>query len=148
MALKKLPLLCLTLVLACCIRQPTSSNKEQNTLPQPCEVCTSAVLMDARLFDSLVIADSFACLVEFFSPTCPVCLSLEPMVDSLAVAYKYRVLVGRVNANTDTVLWKRYTVLSVPTFLFFKDGTALPKRYQETQYDTLARVLDSLLLNP
>ena len=70
------------------------------------------------------------------------------MVDSLAAAYKDRALVGRVNADADTVLWRRYAVLSWPTFLFFKDGALLPKRYNTTAYDTLARVLDSLLLSP
>jgi len=145
MALEKLPLLCLFLLLACCIRQPTSRDPEEKSITP---ACTSAVLLDARLFDSLVIADSMTSLVEFFSPKCPVCTSIACMVDSLAVAYKDSALVGRVNADTDTVLWKRYSVFSVPTFLFFKDGALLPKRYQETQFDTLARVLDSLLLNP
>lgn len=145
MALRKLPLLCLPLLLACCVRQPASPDSEEKSISP---ACTSAVLLDVRLFDSLVIADSATSLVEFFLPTCPVCTSLACMVDSLAVVYKDRALVGRVNVNTDTVLWKRYSVFSVPTFLFFKDAAALPKRYQETQYDTLARVLDSLLLNP
>jgi len=144
---KKLPLLCLLLLLASCIKQPISSGPE-DPLPAPCKSCSSAVLLDQRLFDSLVIADSMTSLVEFFSPFCPVCVSLEPMVDSLSVAYKDRALIGRVNINTDTVLWKRYAVLSVPTFLFFKDGALFPKRYQETPYDTLSRVLDSFLYNP
>jgi thioredoxin 1 len=136
------------LLLASCIRQPTSTDKDADPLPAPCKGCSSAVPLDLRLFDSLVIADSATAMVEFFDPSCPVCQEIAPMVDSLALVFKGRALVGKINSEQDTVLWRRYGVLTVPTFLFFRNASLVPKRYSKTAPDSLVHVMDSLLAAP
>jgi len=61
-------------------------------------------------------------LVEIWGPSCVPCLALMPMVEELGNDYKGRVKVAKLNAAENRMLCAKMRVMSVPTFLLYKDG--------------------------
>ncbi len=61
-------------------------------------------------------------LVEIWGPRCVPCLALMPMVEELGNDYKGRVKVAKLNAAENRMLCAKMRVMSVPTFLLYKDG--------------------------
>src|SRR5689334_12835994 len=61
-------------------------------------------------------------LIEFGAPRCPPCRMIEPEVAKIAERYAGRVRVLACNVDDNPELADRYSVLSIPTLLMFKDG--------------------------
>lgn len=61
-------------------------------------------------------------LVDFWGPQCKPCLALMPAVEQMEEDYGGRVKLGRVNATQNRMLCARLRVMSLPTFILYKDG--------------------------
>ena len=61
-------------------------------------------------------------LVDFWGPLCKPCLALMPAVEKLERDYAGRVEVGKVNSAQNRMLCARLRVMSLPTFILYKDG--------------------------
>lgn len=71
-------------------------------------------------FDNL-IEDSRTIIVDFWSPTCAPCKLIEPGLKKIAINYKDKIKVIKINVNESPRVSSRYMVRSVPTILFIKD---------------------------
>ncbi len=60
-------------------------------------------------------------LVDFWAPWCGPCLMMGPTVEELANEEK-DIVVGKLNIDEHPEVAEKYHVMSVPTFLMFKDG--------------------------
>jgi len=60
--------------------------------------------------------------VDFWATWCGPCRIMEPLVEKLAAKYSDRVLFGKVNVDEEMSISSRYEVLSIPTFMIFKNG--------------------------
>ena len=61
-------------------------------------------------------------LVDFWAPWCAPCKMAGPIIDELAGEYSGKVLVGKVNVDEDQDLAGKFSVMSIPTVIIFKDG--------------------------
>ena len=66
-------------------------------------------------------------LVDFWASWCGPCRSLSPIIDEIAEE-KPDLLVMKVNVDEHPELAARFSVMSIPTLLFFRDGTLYDKR--------------------
>jgi thioredoxin 1 len=73
-------------------------------------------------FDEVVQSGDLPVVVEFWAPWCPPCTTMGPVLESVASEYGDRLLVVRINADEEPELARRYEVVSVPTFLVFRQG--------------------------
>ncbi len=74
-------------------------------------------------YDSEVLQSTMPVMVDFWGPQCHHCLALMPAVDELEKAYAGRVKVAKLNAAAgNRMLCARLRVLSLPAFLFYKNG--------------------------
>ncbi|HKZ49485.1 MAG TPA: thioredoxin family protein [Candidatus Nanoarchaeia archaeon] len=60
-------------------------------------------------------------IVEFYTDWCTVCKQMAPTLDNLSKAYP-NVRFAKLNAGSNPIVASMFTVMSVPTFLFVKDG--------------------------
>ena len=64
-------------------------------------------------------------IVDFWGPQCRPCLALMPTVEELEKEYTGRLKVAKVNAVENRMLCAKLRVLSLPAYLFYKDGVEI-----------------------
>jgi thioredoxin 1 len=73
-------------------------------------------------YESEVIQSKGVVMVDFWGPQCKPCLALMPAVDKLEEEYTDKVKVAKVNAQENRMLCATLRVISLPAYLFYKDG--------------------------
>ncbi len=73
-------------------------------------------------YDSEVTKSKGVVMVDFWGPLCKPCLALMPAVDKLEGEYAQKIKVAKVNAQENRMLCATLRVISLPSYLFYKDG--------------------------
>lgn len=79
------------------------------------------VLTDSN-FQEEVIKSSLPVFVDFWAAWCGPCKMMASVVDELAKEYAGLIKVCQVNVDENPVIAGQYKIMSIPSFLFFKDG--------------------------
>ena len=69
-----------------------------------------------------IIATGKPVVVDFWATWCGPCMAMSPIVDALAEQYEDKVEIGKYNIEEETEFCNQNRVMSIPLFLFFKDG--------------------------
>jgi thioredoxin 1 len=77
---------------------------------------------DDANFETLVLRSEKPVLVDFSATWCGPCKKLEPLVGELAAEYADRVQVVKVDVDRAPRTAARFSVLSIPTLILFRDG--------------------------
>jgi thioredoxin 1 len=67
------------------------------------------------------VQDNDVTLVDFWAPWCGPCKQMMPIVEALSEEMD-SVTIGKVNVDENKDLAQEYGVMSIPTFIIFKDG--------------------------
>lgn len=73
-------------------------------------------------FENEVINASEPVLVDFSAVWCGPCKMLDPVVKQLAGEWSGKVKVVKIDADANPNILMQYSVLGIPTLLFFKGG--------------------------
>ena len=84
-------------------------------------------------------------LVDMFATWCGPCKMMGPVIEEIAAEYEGKVKVGKLDIDQDPELTAQYKIMSVPTFLLFKDGEVLDKIIGGVPKEILTEAIDKLL---
>jgi len=101
-------------------------------------------LTDAN-FDEEVVKAGQPVLVDFWAPWCGPCRSMGPIIDELENEFTGQVKIAKVNVDDNHSIAARFGVMSIPTLIFFKQGTVVGQVVGYTPKAVLAKKLESLL---
>ena len=73
-------------------------------------------------FEDEVVKASEPVLVDFSAVWCGPCKMLDPIVKQLAGEWDGKVKVVKIDADANPNILMQYSVLGIPTLLFFKNG--------------------------
>ncbi|HEY8108409.1 MAG TPA: thioredoxin [Patescibacteria group bacterium] len=73
-------------------------------------------------FQKTVLDSKQPVLVDFWAVWCGPCKVLDPIVDELGKSLGDKLGVVKVNVDEEPELSQRFTVMSIPTLILFKDG--------------------------
>ncbi|MFH2092266.1 MAG: thioredoxin TrxC [Pseudomonadota bacterium] len=109
------------------------------------QVLSRPVIVTDVTFDREVLSSSLPVLVDCWAPWCGPCRAIGPVMDELAVTFRGRVKIAKLNLDENPMIGSRYVISSVPTLLLVKNGKiidkligALPKQQMEA---AIARIL-------
>ncbi len=105
----------------------------------------SELTLTDQNFETEVIKSNQLVLVDFWSPTCPPCLILGPIIEEIAKDFEGRVKVGKLNVFESQETARNYQIMSVPTLIIFKDGKPIERATGLRPKQVLVDKLNSLL---
>ena len=85
-----------------------------------------AVVLTTSNFDEEVYEAGMPVLVDFYADWCGPCKIMSPVIDEIA-AERADVKVGKLNIDEEMEVAQKYGVMSIPTFIVFKNGEAVQK---------------------
>jgi len=83
---------------------------------------TELINVTEDTFQEEVIDATEHVLVDFSAVWCGPCKMLDPIVKQLAGEWDGKVKVVKIDADQNPNILMQYSVLGIPTLLFFKDG--------------------------
>ncbi len=96
-------------------------------------------------FDTEVLKSDIPVLVDFYADWCGPCKMMMPVVEKMAEKYDGKIKVGKINSDEESALAAKYNIMSIPSFLMFKNGELVETLTGAMPADVLAGKLDSLL---
>ena len=85
----------------------------------------NAVAVSDTTFGEIVERHEGLVLVDFGADWCGPCRAIAPVVEQLAVEYEGRARIAKLDVDANPKTAMRFGVRSLPTLLFFKDGTVI-----------------------
>lgn len=73
-------------------------------------------------FETEVIKSETPVLVDFWAAWCGPCRIVSPVIEELAQEYTGKLKVGKLNVDENQESSMKYSVMSIPTIMLFKDG--------------------------
>jgi len=73
-------------------------------------------------FEQEVLRSEKPVLVDFWSPTCPPCLILGPIIEEIAKEFEDKAKVGKLNVFENPETAEKYQIVGIPTIIIFKNG--------------------------
>lgn len=93
-----------------------------------------------------IIASGKPVVIDCWATWCGPCMAMGPLVDELAAEYEGKVVIGKYNVDEENDLSMKYRIMSIPMFLFFKDGKKADIRLVGSQTkETLVEKIGQLL---
>lgn len=82
-------------------------------------------------------------LVDFFATWCGPCQMMAPIIDEMIAEYKgKKVKIGKLNIDENQEIASKYNVMSIPTFLVFKNGKVTERKTGYCAKEELAQIID------
>ncbi|MFO8143160.1 MAG: thioredoxin [Dehalococcoidales bacterium] len=95
-------------------------------------------------FESEVIKSDLPVVIDLWAPWCGPCRMVGPVIEKLAEKYDGKVKFCKLNVDENQQTAVTYSVMSIPTLLFFKDGKvadtvigAMPEQALKPRVDAL-----------
>jgi thioredoxin 1 len=66
-------------------------------------------------------------VIDCWAPWCGPCRMVGPVVEELAKEHQGKVVYGKLNTDENQNIAMKYNIMSIPTFLIFKDGELIAR---------------------
>jgi len=97
-------------------------------------------------FKAEVLEAKMPVFVDFWAPWCGPCQMMGPIVEELAKEYEGKnIKIGKCNVDENGESAATYNVMSIPTFLVFRDGEVVDQMTGGVQKEKLKELLDKYL---
>ena len=96
-------------------------------------------------FDQEVTQSDRLTLVDFWAEWCGPCKMIAPTVEERAEEYRDRVKVCKLDVDANQRTTQRYSVRSIPSMLFFKNGQVVETVVGAVRKQRLAEVIEAHL---
>lgn len=74
-----------------------------------------------------IVRNNRLVVIDCWAPWCAPCRMMSPIIDELAREYAGKILFGKLNVDENTWVPAEYQIMSIPTFLVFKNGVLVEK---------------------
>jgi thioredoxin 1 len=96
-------------------------------------------------FEEMVLKSDKPVLVDFWAEWCGPCRMVAPIVNELAVEYEGKMVVGKVDVDSNPEVAQKFGIRNIPTILFFKNGEIADKQVGAVPKSKLVSKINDLL---
>lgn len=96
-------------------------------------------------FETEVLKSELPVLVDFYADWCGPCKMVAPIVEQLAEEYAGKVKIGKINVDDCADVAMKYGVMSIPTFILFRQGEVFRKTVGAQNKKSLSEALNQVL---
>jgi len=96
-------------------------------------------------FEELVLHADKPVLIDFWAEWCGPCRMVAPIVQELSEDFAGRLIVGKVDVDSNPGISSQFGIRNIPTILFFKDGVVVDKHVGASPKSTLASKIEGIL---
>ena len=104
-----------------------------------------AIEVNDANFEEVVLQSDKPVLVDFFAEWCGLCRMVGPLVEELAVDYEGKIVVTKMDVDSNPAIPAKFGIRNIPTILFFKGGEVADKQVGAVPKTILAQKVDALL---
>ena len=103
------------------------------------------VELTSQNFETEVLQSDIPVVVDFWATWCGPCQMTAPVFEQVAEELAGKVKFCKVNIDEQSGLAEQFRVMSIPTFILFKDGAAFKKQVGALPKDTLVQFVNQAL---
>jgi len=94
-------------------------------------------------FQAEVLDKGGLTVIDFWAEWCGPCRMVGPIIEELATEYDGKALIGKVDVDSNMQISMKYSIRSIPTILFIKNGEVVDKQVGATSKQVLAAKIDA-----
>lgn len=102
----------------------------------------SVINLTQENFEEQVMEARVPVLIDFWANWCGPCKMMTPVVDRIAEEMGVNAKVCKVNIDEQRELAGKYNVMSIPTFILFKDGKEVNRIIGAMPKEELAKIFE------
>jgi thioredoxin 1 len=92
-----------------------------------------------------LVAEDKPLVVDFWAEWCAPCRMIAPIIEELAEEYEGRAVIGKVNVEENDELTSEFSIRTIPTILFFKNGELVDRHVGAASKSLLEEKLKKIL---
>jgi len=96
-------------------------------------------------FQQEVIESELPVLVDFWAEWCGPCLMVAPVLEAIALEYKDKLKVCKLNVEEAPQVASNYGVMNIPTLMIFKNGEMVDKIIGAVPKNALVSKIDAFV---
>jgi thioredoxin 1 len=101
--------------------------------------------VDDTNFDQVVLQSKTPVLVDFWATWCRPCIMTTPALEELAEEYADRLIIVKMDVDSNVKTAVKYGVMSIPNLIIFKDGKPVSQIVGYKAKAELKKSIDSAL---
>ncbi len=96
-------------------------------------------------FETEVMKSTIPVVADFWAEWCGPCRMIGPVLKELALTYKDKIKVAKINVDEEPDLAATFNIQSIPTLLFVKNGKVVKQQIGAIPRQVLEKIVKELL---
>jgi thioredoxin 1 len=88
----------------------------------------SAIDLNRNNFEEVVLNSDKTVLIDFWASWCGPCRMQAPIIEELADELEGSAVIAKLNVDENPELAAQFSVMSIPTLIFIKDGKIVGRK--------------------
>jgi thioredoxin 1 len=106
---------------------------------------TTVVTVTDSTFSDVVLGNDKPVVVDFWAEWCKPCVMISKSLSELAEEYGDRLVIAKIDADTNPEAVRTYGVMSMPTLLVFRKGEVVGSMVGAKPKASLRKSIDQLI---
>ena len=96
-------------------------------------------------FESEVVQSAVPVVADFWAEWCGPCKMIAPMLRELAIQYKDKIKIAKIDVDAQVELAQQFNIVSIPTILVFSKGKVVKQQIGAVPRQALEKMIKEVL---